>query len=145
MRRFTVWLIAALFAAVTIPTALAQSSASNSQVEALLGAYEGVAPDQWRALGAAAAPILVSIATDHDALPTRRARSVDGLAALGSGEATMRGLANSNREPLIVRMSAVRGLSQVLSQAALIDALRPLLQDASSQVRGVAAETLSSP
>jgi predicted outer membrane repeat protein len=40
-------------------------------------------------------------------------------------------------------MSAVRGLGQFLPEAALIDALRPLLQDAQWQMRGVAAETLS--
>ncbi|HET7063969.1 MAG TPA: HEAT repeat domain-containing protein, partial [Rudaea sp.] len=144
MRSFAVWLVVACtFLAVPAMPAIAQSRVTGTQVDALLGAYEGVEPTQWRGLGKGAIPILESIAADQSVLPTRRARSVDGLAALGSGERTMRTLANSNTEPLIVRMSAVRGLGQLLPAAAMIDALRPLLQDAQWQVRGVAAETLS--
>ena len=144
MRSFAVWLVVACtFLAVPAMPAIAQSRVTGTQVDALLGAYEGVEPAQWRGLGKGAIPILESIAADQSVLPTRRARSVDGLAALGSGERTMRTLANSNTEPLIVRMSAVRGLGQLLPGAALIDALRPLLQDPQWQVRGIAAETLS--
>lgn len=144
MRRFAIWLVVALMVvAVTATPAIAQNQSPRVQIDALLGAYEGVAPTQWRGLGAVAIPILESIAVDQSAPPTRRARSLDGLAALGSGEATMRSMANSTAAPLIVRMSAVRGLGQVLPAAAVIDALLPLLQDAESQLRGVAAETLS--
>jgi CSLREA domain-containing protein len=144
MRSFAVWLvIACTFVAVTTETALAQNTVTRVQVDALLGAYEGVEPEQWRGLGAAAAPILESIALDPGALATHRARSLDGLAALGSGEATMRSLANSNAAPLIVRMSAMHGLGQILPEAALIAALRPLLRVPHSQLRGIAAETLS--
>ena len=143
MRSFAVWLIAAFALAVGATPAGAQNQVAHNQVDALLGAYEGVTPDQWRAVGAPAKAILESIATDRGALPTRRARSLDGLAALASGEATMRALANSAAEASIVRMSAVRGLGQVLAGANLIGALSPLLQDADWRVRGVAAETLS--
>src|SRR5512141_3273366 len=102
MRSLAAWLVVACaFAAVTANPALAQNRANRAQVDALLGAYEGVDPALWRGLGAAAIPILESIAADPGALPTRRARSVDGLAALGSGQATMRALANSTAAPLI--------------------------------------------
>jgi hypothetical protein len=37
----------------------------------------------------------------------------------------------------------MRGLEHVLPESPLIDALTPLLQDPQSQMRGVAAETLS--
>ena len=144
MRSFAFWLfVACSLVAVTASPAFAQNPVTRSQIDALLNAYEGVAPELWRGLGNGAAPILESIAADQSALPTRRARSLDGLAALGSGAATMRALANSSTAPIIVRMSAVRGLRQVLPDASLIDALRPLLQDPQWQVRGVAAETLS--
>jgi hypothetical protein len=144
--------LALTFAATTVNPAIAQGQSNppgsatdiSTQVEAFLGAHEdAVGPAQWRSLGDAAIPVLESIAADQSALPTRRARSVDGLAALVTGEATMRGLANSSGEALIVRMSAVRGLGQVLPESPLIDALTPLLQDPQPQLRGVAAETLS--
>ena len=115
----------------------------RAQVRALLGSYEGASPEQWRRLGNSAVPILESVASDSNALPTRRARSLDGLAALGSGNITMQRVASSGGEPLVVRMAAVRGLGQVLPEAALTDALRPMLQDPNPQLRGVAAETLS--
>jgi hypothetical protein len=116
----------------------------RAQVEALLGAYENSAgPERWRSLGDAAIPILESVVADSLALPTRRARSLDGLAALGAGDLTMQHVANSDWEPLIVRMSAVRGLAQVLPESVLIPTLRPLLNDAQSQMRGITAEALS--
>lgn len=126
------------------PSQISSPVDTRAQVKALLGAYENAAsPEQWRRLGDSAIPILESIAVDTNALPTSRARSLDGLAALGTGELTMRHLAGSAGERLIVRMSAVRGLGQVISESPLMDALRPLLQDSQAQLRGIAAETLS--
>jgi hypothetical protein len=126
--------------------ALAQDQASQirAQVNALLGAHENLAnPARWRSLGDAAIPILESIVNDYNSLPTRRARALDGLAALSSGSATMQRAANSDWEPLIVRMSSVRGLAQVLPESDLIPAVRALLNDPKSQMRGVTAEALS--
>ena len=157
MKAFSRWttgllVVAFTFAAITASPAIAQnqsnqlgpSEVTRAQVEALLGAHEDFAsPARWRSLGDAAIPILESIAADQNVRPTRRARSLDGLAALVTGHATMRRLANSDGEPLIVRMSALRGLGQVLPELPLIDALRPLLQDSSSRIRGMTAETLA--
>src|SRR5262249_37622470 len=126
--------------------ALAQDQSSqniNAQVQALLGAHEnGASPEQWRSLGDAAIPILESVVADYNALPTRRARSLDGLAALSSGSATMQRVANTDWEPLIVRMSAVRGLGQILPESDLITALQPLLNDPQWQMRGATAQAL---
>lgn len=144
------WAQIILFAALSaggVNQALAQDQSSQNlraQVEALLGAYEDSAnPARWRSLGDAAIPILESVVADYTALPTRRARSLDGLAALSSGAATMQRVANSDWEPLVVRMSAVRGLAQVLPESDLVPALRPLLNDARSQMRGATAQALS--
>jgi HEAT repeat protein len=116
----------------------------RAQVNALLGAYEDSAnPARWRSLGDAAIPILESVVADYNSLPSRRARALDGLAALSSGSATMQLVANSNWEPLIVRMAAVRGLGQVLPDSDLIPALRPLLNDPQWQMRGATAQALS--
>jgi len=111
MRLLVIWLIvASTFVAVAATPASAQGRDTRAQVDALLRAYEGVDADQWHGLGAAAIPILESIAADQSAPPSHRARSLDGLAALGSGEVTMRSFANSVAAPLIVRLSAVRNL-----------------------------------
>lgn len=140
----------ALVALMGVPlTAPAQTSQPASvtdvraAVQTLLGAYEGLGPEQWRALGDAAVPVLESIASDPSAAPMRRARSVDGLAALAGSQPTLLRLSNAPAEPLIVRMAAVRGLGGVLAEADLITALQPALRDPEAPLRGVAAETLS--
>ena len=43
-----------------------------------------ISADQWRALGARGAAILEGVAQDRTLLPTRRAKAVVGLAAIGS-------------------------------------------------------------
>ena len=140
----------ALAALMGVPlTAPAQTSQPPSvtdvraAVQTLLGAYEGLGPEQWRALGDAAVPVLESIASDPSAAPMRRARSVEGLAALAGSQPTLLRLSNAPAEPLIVRMAAVRGLGQVMAEADLITALQPALRDPEATLRGVAAETLS--
>ncbi len=117
----------------------------RAKIEALLGAYETPSsPEQWRSLGSAATPILTAIAIDENAPPTRRARSLEGLASLGAGSTeTFERLAYSEREPLILRMAAVRGLGQLLPDGLLITTLRPLLKATHPQLRGVTAEVLA--
>jgi hypothetical protein len=134
-----------LFAALVAGGAnQALSQNISAQVEALLSAYEDSAsPARWLSLGDAAIPILESVVADYNSLPSRRARSLDGLAALSSGSATMQRVANSDWEPLIVRMSAVSGLAQILPESDLIPALRPLLNDPQWQMRGATAQALS--
>lgn len=126
------------------PAQIQSSQDIGAQVNALLGAHDNIAsPAQWRSLGDAAIPTLESVVADSTSLPTRRARALDGLAALSSGKSTMQRVANSGSEPLIVRISGVRGLAQVLPDSDLIPALQPLLNDAQWQLRGAVAQTLS--
>ena len=117
----------------------------RANIEAWLGGYETFAsPDQWRSLGYAATPILTAIAIDENALPTRRARALEGLASLGGASTAMfESLAYSEKEPLIVRMSAVRSLSRLLPDGLLISALQPVLKATHPQLRGVTAEILA--
>ena len=54
----------------------ASAAAVRGKIDALLGGYEHAAsPDEWRSLGSAAPAILAAIASNQNALPTRRARS----------------------------------------------------------------------
>lgn len=124
-----------------------QSAATiRTRIEALLGAYEGSAStEQWRSLGPAATPILAAIATDKGALPIRRARSVGALASIGGSDniAMLKTLALNEQEPTILRMSAVRGLGELLPESSQIAELQPLLRAENWQVRGAAAQVLS--
>ena len=117
----------------------------RGKIDALLGGYEhSASPDEWRSLGSAAPAILAAIASDQNALPTRRARSLEGLASFdGTSTALFESLAKSEQEPLIVRMSAVRGLGWLLPESPRISALRPLLNATHPQLRGVTAEVLA--
>lgn len=82
---------------------------------------------------------------DEHALPTRRARSLEALASLGGSDSTamLKTLAYNEQEPPILRMSAVRGLGQLLPESQLIVELRPLLGATHRQLRGAAAQVLS--
>src|SRR5438105_1332228 len=98
-------------------TVFSQSDITRRRVDALLGVRDvAVSSEQWRSLGAAAGAILENIASDSNTLPTRRARALEGIVALRTdrlNELLVR-FAHSEDEPLVLRMSAVRGLSQSL-------------------------------
>ena len=105
-----------------------------------------ISPDQWRALGARGATILEGIAQDRTLLPTRRAKAVVGLSAIGSPTSTsvLLSLAQSQREPLNVRLTAVLGAPGVVPLSDLPATLKPILEGADhDQVRAMAAEVLS--
>ena len=60
------------------------------RLDALLNLRDGaISPAQWRTLGPRANPLLEQVTTDQDALPTRRARALEGLVALGSPKAAV--------------------------------------------------------
>jgi hypothetical protein len=154
-------LIAALLAAAPSGAqpqsrALPQSDApqrdpSDDEVRQTVLAYLGsidtpIGPERWRALGPKAAPILESLATDHDKLPTRRARALEGLSFVGSKAAPdlMVKLARTESEPPVVRMSAMRGAGRLLGPDKLIEVLRPVVTgDADTHLRAAAAEVLA--
>ncbi len=121
------------------------SAAVRGKIDALLGGFEYVpSPDEWRSLGSAAPAVLAAIASDQNALPTRRARSLGGLASFdGIDRALFETLAKSEQEPLIVRISAVHGLGQLLPESSRLAALQPLLKSEHPQLRGVVAEVLA--
>jgi hypothetical protein len=98
-----------------------------------------------RNLGPVAAPILSRIAKDPTAFPTRRARSIEGLAALGTVDAPalFSQLLASDQAPLVVRMAAARGLGPVVPEPQRVAPLSPLLAASDPQLRGTAAEVLS--
>jgi len=119
----------------------------RQHIETYLGSIDTpVRPAQWRALGPRGAAILESMAQDPQVLPTRRAKALDGLSAIGTPTAadTMLRLAKSEHDPLVVRLSAVRGASRVLPTDQVAPAIEPILDSAQDgHVRAAAAEVLS--
>src|SRR6266849_4819598 len=75
-----------------------------------------ISPEQWRALGGRGAAILEGMAQDRTLLPTRRAKAVVGLSAIGSptSASVLLSLAQSQRDPLNVRLTAVLGAPGVV-------------------------------
>jgi hypothetical protein len=118
----------------------------REQVVAYLGSIDTpITPAQWKALGPRGRTVLTELAQSHDVLPTRRAKAVDGLAALGAPAQVFHDLAASESEPLAVRLSAVRGLGKVVPASKLADRVRPLLEGArDSRIRAAAGEVLAS-
>jgi hypothetical protein len=119
----------------------------HQRIETYLASIDTpIRPSQWRALGSRGALVLEGIAQDGATLPTRRAKALDGLAAIGSATAadTMLGLARDEQTPLSVRLSAVRGAARVLPVDRIAPALQPILEGAKDgHVRRAAAEALS--
>jgi hypothetical protein len=119
----------------------------RDQIETYLGAIDtpiGIA--RWRSLGPRAAPFLEAIAESPKELPTRRAKAVEGLSAVGGDKAKglLAQLARTEDEPLVVRLSSVRGMGRLERGSQLSAALRPVLEGAKdARVRGQAAAALS--
>jgi hypothetical protein len=102
--------------------------------------------EQWRALGPRGAAILEEMAQDANQLPTRRAAAVVGLSAIGSptSASVLLSLAQSAREPLNVRLTAVHAAAGVVPSSQLTATLKPVLETSDDQrVRAAAAEVLS--
>jgi HEAT repeats len=146
-------LLAALLCAPASATGSQPASSQNDgqirqRIDTYLGSIDApIRPAQWRALGPRGAAILEQIAQDSRVLPTRRAKALDGLSAIGSPTAadTMLSLAKSEQNPLVVRLSAVRAASRTLPADQVAPALQPILQGAQDgHVRAVAADMLSS-
>jgi HEAT repeat protein len=119
----------------------------RAQVETFLESIDTpVLPEQWRALGPEAAPVLEAIAQDPKKLPTRRARALAALAIVGSPRAPklVTSIAQSPTEQALVRMSAVRAAGDLLDPAGLVVAIKPVLVGAKdARVRAAAAGVLA--
>lgn len=118
----------------------------GARVASYLGAIDRPVPaETWRALGPAAVPHLEA-ALRSDDLPTRRAAAVAALAEIGGerARALIVEAARTERERFVVRSAALHATPRVLPRAALLDALKPALESASSpRVRAVAADVLA--
>jgi hypothetical protein len=130
----------------------AQPSLSDEEVaarvQAFLGSIDTPIPHaRWKALGPRAAALLAPLAKDSAQFPTRRAKAVDGLSAIAPPDAQtlFLGLAGGEGEPIVVRLSALRGLGQVVPAKKLQATLAPLLTGAKEHaIRAGAAEVLAS-
>jgi hypothetical protein len=130
------------------PTPAARPLAEvEAEVRGLLGAIDTPIPAaRWRALGAQARGALEALSLDGAALPTRRARAVDALAALASEAEAPRflGLALDEAAPFVVRLAAVRAVGAAVPRENLEAALRPALETArDGRVRAAAARVLA--
>jgi HEAT repeat protein len=119
----------------------------KAQVESYLDSIDTpVRPEQWRALGPDAAPVLEAIAQDPKKLPTRRARALSALVVVGSPRASrlVVGIAQRESEKSVVRMSALRAAGDLLDPAGLVLAIKPVLAGAKDvRVRAAAASVLA--
>jgi hypothetical protein len=119
----------------------------DARVKAFLGSIDTpIPPAHWKALGARGAALLGPLAKDSAQFPTRRARAVDWLSALAppEAEALFSALAGGEGEPIVVRLSALRGLGHVVPARRLQSVLAPLLTGAKEHaIRAGAAEVLA--
>jgi hypothetical protein len=113
----------------------------RDRVEAYLGGIDRpVSAARWKALGPRAAPLLEAVIADGTQFPSRRAQAVDGLVATSPDRAAslVGKLARDEKQPVIVRVAAMHGASQVLPPSQTLTELRPVLR--SSKSTGLRAE-----
>jgi HEAT repeat protein len=119
----------------------------RERAQAYLGTIDTpIGAARWRALGARGEAVLEEIVSSKENLPTRRAKAVDGIAAIGSAQAPalLLALAKDEAEPFVVRATALRGLGQLFPAAQLAARLGPLVETAKdSRVRAKASEVLA--
>jgi hypothetical protein len=123
----------------------ADDPALRAQLAPLLGTIDRpVTTEQWRRLPLGARAVLEALASDPTALTVRRARALEGLAALGGDGSLHRRLAEDGAVPYAVRYSAVCGLGVVLPTDQREGALNHLLtRDPDRRIRSAAAATLA--
>jgi len=143
-------ILAALVLSATPAAAPVSQNLTDAELSDRVDAYlrtidEPVTPDEWRALGPKAIPLLEGIAADPRALPTTRAQALWALIYLEGARASqvLRRAAQEESLPLSVRLAGVRGLAAVTPPETLEQTLRPVLEGANdARVRAVAAERL---
>jgi len=132
-------------AADPLPPASAAERAQR--LEVALGMIHGSpSPGFWRALGPEAVPELLRLARDGDALPSRRARALEGLSWLGGDRAAaaLREMSAAEDLPFSVRAAALEGAGRLLPPAEVRRVLAPVLQGARRAAdRAVAAEVMA--
>jgi hypothetical protein len=102
-------------------------------------------PDQWRALGPKAAPLLEQVVSNPGALPTRRAQALWALVQVTGLQAKdlLDRVALREDQPFVLRQAAVRGLAAVVAPGQVEAALRPIMERAGDgRLRAAAAHEL---
>jgi HEAT repeat protein len=139
-------LAAPVAASKPAPSAALTDAQIHSTIAAYLGSIDTPIPaERWAELGARAEAELTSIALGAE-LPTRRAKAVDGLAAISpkSAPALFTRLATDESAPINVRYAAVRGLGHVTPAAKITAALQPILEQSPDiRLRAKAGEELA--
>ena len=128
--------------AVCSPT---EDPALRERAAPLLDAIDRPASAEgWRRLPAGAREYLEAIAADPREYPSRRARALEGLAALGADAAIHERLASDPTTPFSVRHSAIRGVAALMAAEKAQRVLGGLMgADADHRIRATAAETLA--
>jgi HEAT repeat protein len=119
----------------------------RQRVEAYLRSLDTpVTAEAWRVLGARAVPLLEQVLASSDQLPSRRAKAVAGLGAIGGerAQALVLGAARSEAEPFAVRAAALHAAPELLGPRQLMDQLKPVLEGSPDPaVRAAAADALA--
>lgn len=119
----------------------------RAEVKSYLGSIDTPISDaRWRSLGPGAAPLLEPVIDDPKALPTDRARALEGLVAVSPerAQALVVKLAQGEDEPVVVRVAALHGAARLLGPRRLLAAVKPVLEGAKEPgMRATAAEVLA--
>ena len=117
----------------------------RSQVHAYLGSIDTpINAARWKVLGPRAeAPLLEVL--NGEQLPTRRAKSIDGLSAIGTGHTDLlKTIAGNEQEAFVVRYAAFRALGNLLPERAMLAQLTPVMKSSKDlRVRGASATVIA--
>jgi hypothetical protein len=119
----------------------------DQQVDAYLGSIDTPITDaQWRALGPEADAVLARTIESEVAMPTRRARALDGLRVVNPVHASKLAtrLIADEHAPFVLRRSALWTAAKTLPADRAVAALQPVLQaSTSAALRASAAQALA--
>jgi len=133
------------------PVTVSDETLTDEEVRALAVSNLGridvpVTADEWRSLGPRAVPLLEEVVVNRDALPSRRAAALGGLAVIGGGrgQELLIESARSEDEPFAVRAAAIHGVARAVEARRLVKELGPVLEGARDpSARAAAAEALT--
>ena len=116
----------------------------RGQVHTYLSAIDTpIERSRWIVLGPRAEAPLLEVLNGNE-LPTKRAKAIDGLSAVGTSHtALLQSIAGNESEAFVVRFAAVRGLGNLLPAPEMVRALSPLLSGAKDvRIRAAAGKTI---
>jgi HEAT repeat protein len=129
----------------------AAGTATDAEIQQRIDAYLGsfdtpISAERWKALGPRAIPLLAAAARDPERFPSRRAKAIAALGAVGGPEArdAVLAAARAPDEPFAVRATALHAAGSLLSSKALVRELKPVMErEREPALRGVAADVLA--